>query len=873
MNTESRQAGFGSSFETEIEEVRRLDSLRKRVRDIRQEGVEGLLKELNHSKKSPDWCAPGDNIENALLIRSLRKNRDFIKKNRKKILKKIEEIDIKSLFTRKDFFVPKHDHVPVLKAASVLSALSSIPGHAASEVSIRSFFRILYELNRTTRPEEMMGGASAGGAGVPKTAFITWSCVKAILSLADSFNKTAMVVNQLIELDQERPSSVAEEWWKVHIDYIRTSTLITLALYKDDIIFELEDSLFEIKRGNKVRTKAIYKTLKKELYKAKSSAELIKAEIKGKKNLGEEKVDDFAINEAMKGLKILAELSQLDDTKPAIIAEELLKITKEIKNTLKPTEKYFISILDRELADAIVHPHRICDAAELLFAADGLGHLIGWNDKRVVSALDKALPLLTDNGRVPSHRPFDVADKGYVLHVAGTEVITVLSSVIRNTEAPVGHEIIHKLIRHFTDTWRDDANGWRHERDDVKGTCSRWISALSIETLENIIHMIDSRINQIVLGYLSVKRPDELILDLKELFYSDYGMVVAGLKENSLAIEMQRMRAHVRGVEPPYSLGKLYSVLFYGPPGTGKTTLAEALAKSEKLPLVEITPSDILLAGAEKLETRAKIIFEGLSLLSNVVILFDDFDPIIWRREIQESVYNVFQFLTPGMLPKLKSLYGHSKDQRTAYVLSTNIIGGLDEAAIREGRFDEKFGVYPPDALSRVGRLHLALDQSGIILKNKNKGNADEVIKKSAGLAMNRLGKPGWFTKTKRFVARSPFFYIEQWNNPNNKIIWPPPEVSLPECPYGFKDRWRRDEKNIGKMPLEYAIREWLEWKWIVSLDQFTNERGVNKITKFIKGWKRRMGKIDLLGWEKDEFAVLKACYEKIEAAFKPARS
>src|SRR3569833_3220710 len=157
------------------------------------------------------------------------------------------------------------------------------------------------------------------------------------------------------------------------------------------------------------------------------------------------------------------------------------------------------------------------------------------------------------------------------------------------------------------------------------------------------------------------------------------------------------MRSHVCGVD--LKSGGLHSAILHGPPGTGKTTLVEALAKSCSVPLVEITPSDIVLAGIEKIETRARLVFEGLSLLTDAVLLFAEFDSVLGQRDKSATPANIFQLLTPGMLPKLKNLNESAKRQRMAFVLSTNLIGALDKAAIREGRFDAKFGIYPPDVL------------------------------------------------------------------------------------------------------------------------------------------------------------------------------
>src|SRR5205823_15132838 len=93
------------------------------------------------------------------------------------------------------------------------------------------------------------------------------------------------------------------------------------------------------------------------------------------------------------------------------------------------------------------------------------------------------------------------------------------------------------------------------------------------------------------------------------------------------------MRDHVVGPKLKEDEDRVYSLVLHGPPGTGKTTIVEALALSCESPLVEITPSDIVVKGQEAVERRARTVFEALSLLTRVVILFDEFDPVLARRD------------------------------------------------------------------------------------------------------------------------------------------------------------------------------------------------------------------------------------------------
>src|SRR5262249_1087653 len=167
-----------------------------------------------------------------------------------------------------------------------------------------------------------------------------------------------------------------------------------------------------------------------------------------------------------------------------------------------------------------------------------------------------------------------------------------------------------------------------------------------------------------------------------------------------------QLRAHAGA--GPTEKDRLFSLILYGPPGTGKSTLVEAVAKSAAVPLVEITPSDILVGGAEGVERRTRHVFQALSKLTHAVILFDEFDSILLdraKRDPDEIPQSVIEFLTPGMLPKLKALNEASKEQRISFVLATNFVDRLDAAVTRGGRFDDRHGIYPPDVGSRLERL------------------------------------------------------------------------------------------------------------------------------------------------------------------------
>ncbi|MCL4206525.1 MAG: AAA family ATPase [Pirellulaceae bacterium] len=146
-----------------------------------------------------------------------------------------------------------------------------------------------------------------------------------------------------------------------------------------------------------------------------------------------------------------------------------------------------------------------------------------------------------------------------------------------------------------------------------------------------------------------------------------------------------------------------FSMVLYGPPGTGKTSIAEDLAATLGWKFCEITPSDFVASGESEVELRAREIFTALSEQGDTVILFDEIDRLILDRD--SALYleqgDMFQVMTPGMLPKLKLLRSR---QRSIFILATNYWERLDPAAIRIGRIDKQLLVSLPnsDARSKI---------------------------------------------------------------------------------------------------------------------------------------------------------------------------
>jgi transitional endoplasmic reticulum ATPase len=137
--------------------------------------------------------------------------------------------------------------------------------------------------------------------------------------------------------------------------------------------------------------------------------------------------------------------------------------------------------------------------------------------------------------------------------------------------------------------------------------------------------------------------------------------------------------------------------LLYGPPGNGKTTFAKALAGENDFYYIRVlsrdfmgySPSDSL----KKIETIFKYTIK-LSKMTNkkgIVLFFDEIDTLI-NKEMDFNVRGT-------LLSFLEDENGiKSDDSKIILIGATNYKEKLDEASIREGRFDNKLKIdYPTD--------------------------------------------------------------------------------------------------------------------------------------------------------------------------------
>lgn len=426
---------------------------------------------------------------------------------------------------------------------------------------------------------------------------------------------------------------------------------------------------------------------------------------------------------------------------------QYLRIYERIQRVTEPAKHYIQDVLNRELAQAANSAK--FDAGELLFAAACFGALTGWKQNEQLAEARRLLSqLLPEDGRLLTSRPFQSTPKGQRLIPIAFEMTRCLAQLLQkdlseDLDAKLVRKILHAFDEHPVTLSRGQGSaiGWNFRGAPESQKPSVWVTAIAVFALGRTIKMLNERINAMVLKHFNVEWPNmeaESLatlktpvvnkLDLNGLLYTDYELQScfkpsesykdeyeedpARVDGFSVAIRLQQMRAHLtRAVLPDfYSKKKTYSAILYGPPGTGKTTLAEALATTAKVPLVRLSPSDLMVQGTDVIESRARAIFDSLSMLTRAVIFLDEFEPVVRTRgKTREMEANAppdppeFRFLVTGMLPKLIKLNKTSEIQSVVYCLATNYLSQVDKAAKRVGRFDLQIPIYHPDPMSRLG--------------------------------------------------------------------------------------------------------------------------------------------------------------------------
>ena len=181
-----------------------------------------------------------------------------------------------------------------------------------------------------------------------------------------------------------------------------------------------------------------------------------------------------------------------------------------------------------------------------------------------------------------------------------------------------------------------------------------------------------------------VDRPS--VADVQDLV----GYGAAGLWARGIVTEVQRLHAG----EP---ITTLESVLFYGPPGTGKTTLAAAIARSARLPLIETSVAQWFATTDGNLGDVIKAscaFFDRVIAAAPAVAFIDELDALPDRAALGARNRDWWTSVVTSTLTQVERLRRHQPP--VLLIAATNDRSRVDAALLRAGRFDRHIEILPP---------------------------------------------------------------------------------------------------------------------------------------------------------------------------------
>ena len=165
-----------------------------------------------------------------------------------------------------------------------------------------------------------------------------------------------------------------------------------------------------------------------------------------------------------------------------------------------------------------------------------------------------------------------------------------------------------------------------------------------------------------------------------------------------------RLKDAAGAIVAPRTEGKQVrnGILLSGEPGNGKTVFAEALAGELKLPFLQLSYADVSSQWVGEKTSRINAAFAQARRQQPCVLFIDEVDSFL---ESRDSGRNDGTKEDRDVVNALLTLMVDIRKEKVILIAATNHIDRLDGAGIREGRFDFKVEITPPDREARVGLL------------------------------------------------------------------------------------------------------------------------------------------------------------------------
>jgi len=391
------------------------------------------------------------------------------------------------------------------------------------------------------------------------------------------------------------------------------------------------------------------------------------------------------------------------------------KTVELIDDAIASTINWCRFVVRQEVAYASAGNDTEFDVSELLSAVAIAERSGSISELEVEDAIGKALRALRSDGSWTSGQPIYIEKRVLGVWPNSSDIAWLLTGAVTGT--PKIRRADLALIsfvdwlkrtethfdRHLTSHPNDDEEqthfvGWSAESPEAK-TIDIWITAGAVNALLEIRDIIEYRLWQLCEKRFYVFRD---LKALDEIDPVDLG-AIHGKRIH------HRLRTTVRRSSGPDYRHAEYSFVLHGPPGSSKTAMAEALGRElwrEMNPrrVIRITPADFTRQGEAGLDAEARFIFELISHVRGVTIIFDEIDDLLRRRELKGNP-EFLKMVVPAMLNRLQDLRDAAPRQELCFIVAMNYVDNVEPALIRPGRIDAAIPVVYPDPWSRDNTL------------------------------------------------------------------------------------------------------------------------------------------------------------------------
>jgi ATP-dependent Zn protease len=162
---------------------------------------------------------------------------------------------------------------------------------------------------------------------------------------------------------------------------------------------------------------------------------------------------------------------------------------------------------------------------------------------------------------------------------------------------------------------------------------------------------------------------------------------------------------------------KLEGVILHGPPGTGKTQFARVLACESELPLVIISPADLLGVYIGDSERKLTLLFENIRKNSPCIVFIDEMEALFKNRNNNNNYTDSSKLYNNIINTFLQNIDGINALKGVLFIGATNYIELIDPALTRSGRMSNHIKINYPQYKDRIEIVRYYITENNINLK------------------------------------------------------------------------------------------------------------------------------------------------------------